>query len=135
MIRRTLLIAAFPFALVNTADAAQIIDHNKIIIEQRPYSVEVCRDVQSSGDKTGDALKGAIIGGVIGNNLKGEENGGAIGALLGGMLGHANSSATGGIQRRCGVETRYEENEKTIYSHSSITFEYQGKTYTLEFKK
>ena len=135
MNRKSLLIGLSSLIVCSPALSQTIVDHSKIVIEQRPYNVEVCRDVQTSGDKTGDALKGAIIGGVIGNNPKGEENGGAIGALLGGMLGHANSSATGSVQRRCGVETRYEENERTIYSHSSITFEYQGKTYTLEFKK
>ena len=40
--------------------SATITDHYKIVISQTPYSVEVCRDVAVSGDKTGDTLKGAI---------------------------------------------------------------------------
>ena len=77
MNRKLLLIAPF-FLLSSTAVANEIVDYNKTIIEQQPYTVEVCRDVQQSGDKTGDMLKGAIIGGILGNNIKGEENGGAI---------------------------------------------------------
>lgn len=135
MIRKTLLIAAFPFALVNSASANVIVDHNKIVIQQQPYTVEVCRDVQQSGDKTADTLTGAIIGGIIGNNIKGEQDGGAIGAVLGGMLGHSNSDASGGTKRVCSGETRYKETQRTVYSHSTITFEHQGVTYTLRFQK
>ena len=134
MNRKSLLIVPF-FLLSSTAYAANIVDHNKVVIEQSPYTVEVCRDQQTSGDKTGDALKGAIIGGILGNNIKGEENGGAIGAVIGGMLGHANSGATGGTKRVCSSETRYQESSRSVYSHSTITFEYQGKIYTLKFAK
>ena len=134
MNRKSLLIAPF-FLLPSVAVANEIVDHNKIIIEQKPYTVEVCRNETVSGDKTGDALKGAIIGGILGNNIKGEENGGAIGAVIGGMLGHANSGATGGTKRVCSSETRYQESSRSVYSHSSITFEYQGKIYTLKFTK
>ena len=62
-------------------------------------------------------------------------NGGAIGSVIGGMLGHSNSNATGGTKRVCQIETRYTEKSMRIYSHSKITFEYMGKTYTLQFEK
>jgi len=110
-------------------------DHFKQVINKQPYNIEVCTNQQVSGDKTGDALTGAIIGGIIGNNIKGEKDGGAIGALLGGMLGHSNSDATGGTQRVCKVETRYNEMAETVYSHSTVTFEHQGRQYTLRFNK
>lgn len=121
--------------LAGFAFGAEVTDHSKTIINQTPYTVEVCKDVNVSGDKTGDALKGAILGGVIGNNLKGEENGGAIGAVIGGILGHANSNATGGTQRQCTVETRYKEERTLVYSHSTVTFYHNGKKYTLRFAK
>ena len=121
--------------LAGAAFGAEITDHTKTVINQTPYNVEVCKDVSVSGDKTGDTLKGAIIGGLIGNNIKGEENGGAIGAVIGGMLGHANSDSTGGTRRQCTVETRYKEERTLIYSHSTIEFYYDGKKYTLSFKK
>jgi len=110
-------------------------DHFKTVINKSPYQVEVCEDVAVSGDKTADVLTGAIIGGALGNNIKGEQNGGAIGAILGGMLGHANSSATGGTRRQCTVETRYNEERLKVYSHSTVTFTHEGRTYTLRFTK
>ena len=110
-------------------------DHYKEIINQKPYHVEICRDVNVSGDKSGYMLKGAIIGGIIGNNVGDIKNGGALGAVLGGMFGHNNSDAKGGTQRRCGTEIRYNEERQTIYSHSTIRFMTDGKYYTLTFKK
>ena len=110
-------------------------DHFKTVINKSPYQVEICEDVVVSGDKTTDVLTGAIIGGALGNNIKGEQNGGAIGAILGGMLGHANSSATGGTKRQCTVETRYNEERLKVYSHSTVTFTHEGRTYTLRFTK
>lgn len=130
-----LTLAMLPATCSHPAIAAEIVDHNKIVIDQQPYTVEVCRDVQTSGDKTGDALKGAIIGGIIGNNIKGEQDGGAIGAIIGGMLGHSNSDAAGGTKRICDTETRYKESRRSVYSHSTITFLHEGVTYTLRFQK
>ena len=119
----------------NKVDASEIHDHYKNIISQKPYTVEVCRDQVVSGDKTGDALAGAIIGGILGNNIKGEKDGGAIGAIIGGMLGHSNSSVNGGVKTYCSNQTRYKEESRTVYSHSTITFEYEGKVYKVRFKK
>ena len=110
-------------------------DHYKEVINQKPYHVEVCKNVSTSGDKSGDMLKGAIIGGIIGNNVGDIENGGALGAVLGGMFGHNNSNATGGTKRVCNTEVRYNEERQTIYSHSTIRFMTNGKYYTLTFKK
>lgn len=119
-----------------SAIAETVQDHYKMVITQKPYNVEVCRQVTTSGDKTGDTLKGAIIGGIIGNNVtKNVDNGGAVGALLGGMLGHNNSKATGGTRTQCNVETRYQEETREVYSHSTVTFSVDGKSYTLKFNK
>jgi uncharacterized protein YcfJ len=117
------------------AVAETVTDHYKSVIEQTPYRVEVCRDVSVSGDKTGDTLKGAIIGGIIGNNVGDIKNGGAAGALIGGILGHNNSKATGGTKRVCNIETRYEEQARQVYSHSIVTFTYNGKQQALRFTK
>ena len=117
------------------AQSTQVQDHYKNVINKSPYNVEVCYDRTVSGDKTGDAVKGAIIGGILGNNIKGENNGGAIGAIIGGMLGHSNSTATGGTQRRCVMETRYKETSARVYSNSTITFPYEGKNHRVNFQK
>jgi len=113
----------------------EVQDHYKNVIHKTPHNVEVCYDKSVSGDKTGDTLRGAILGGIIGNNVGDIDNGGAIGSVIGGMLGHSNSNATGGTKRVCQIETRYTEESMRIYSHSKITFEYMGKTYTLQFQK
>lgn len=112
-----------------------ITDHFKVVISQTPYTVEVCRDVSVSGDKTGDTLKGAIIGGIIGNNVGDIKNGGAAGALIGGILGHNSSKASGSTKRVCTVETRYEESREEVYSHSTIQFFLNGREHRLRFKK
>ena len=122
-------------ALAETS-TGNIRDHYKTVIDRDPYSVEVCYDVKVPGDKTGDALMGAIIGGIIGNNVtKDLPDGGTAGAIIGGMLGHQNSDATGGTRRVCRVETRYNETQERVYSHSTINFIYQGKTYQVRFQK
>ena len=110
-------------------------DHYKMIFYSTPYSVEVCKNVTTSGDKSGDTLTGAIIGGIIGNNVtKDLPDGGTAGAILGGILGHMNSDAKSEIKKVCNIETRYEEVQKQIYSHSTITFWSGGKQYILRFK-
>ncbi len=132
---KKLLLVAPMLLLAGVANAGNVTDFTKTVIERVPYTVEVCTNAQVPGDKTGDALKGAIIGGIIGNNIKGEENGGAIGAILGGMLGHSNSSASGGVQKRCEMTTRYNEKVVDVYSHSVVTFIHNGKQYSLRFQK
>ena len=118
-----------------SAYAETVQDFNKTVINRVPYNVEVCTNQTVSGDKTGDTLKGAIIGGIIGNNVGDVKNGGALGAVLGGMIGHNNSNATGGTRRVCEVQTRYNEESVTIYSHSVVTFYHEGKQYKLRFQK
>ena len=110
-------------------------DHFKEVINQKPYHVEVCSNYTTNGDKSGDMLKGAIIGGIIGNNVGNIENGGALGAVLGGMFGHSNSNATGGSKRVCSVETRFNESQKEVYSHSIMTFHSNGKHHRIRFHK
>ena len=118
-------------------DSLKNIEHHFLsVVEQTTYQVEVCKKVRVDGDKTSDTLTGAIIGGIIGNNVtKDLPDGGTAGAILGGILGHMNSDAKSEIKKVCNIETRYEEVQKQIYSHSTITFWSGGKQYTLRFKK
>jgi hypothetical protein len=98
-------------------------------VVQNPYTVEVCTNGNNKSEVQ-NFLEGAIVGGAIGNNIPGEENGGALGAFLGGVL---NTERNKGPQ--CRTETRYEEEQRVIYSHSTITFTHEGRTYTLRFAK
>ena len=118
------------------AEDTQVFDNYKNIIYKTPSQVEVCYERQVSGDKTGDTIMGAILGGAIGNNVtKNMPDGGTAGAIIGGILGNMNSSASGGSKTVCKTETRYKEESKTVYSHSTISFEYHGRQYSLKFKK
>lgn len=114
----------------------EVRDHQKTVIKRTPQVVEVCSERKVSGDKTGDAVMGAIIGGIIGNNItKDLPDGGTAGAIIGGLLGHQNSTANDGTKLVCNKMTRYKESMETIYSHSTITFNYDGRTYTVRFQK
>jgi len=114
----------------------QVNDHQKTVIKRTPQVVEVCSERNVSGDRTGDAVMGAIIGGIIGNNVtKDLPDGGTAGAIIGGLLGHQNSTANNGTKLVCNKMTRYKESMETIYSHSTITFNYDGRTYTVRFQK
>ena len=119
-----------------TAMAESVQDFNKTVVNRDPYNVEVCTNQSVGGDRTGETVKGAIIGGIIGNNVtKNVDNGGAVGALLGGIIGHNNSNATGGVQRVCNIQTRYNEEVVEVYSHSVVTFYHNGRQYKLRFQK
>ena len=118
------------------SENTQVQDHYKNIIYKTPSQVEVCYERQVSGDKTGDTIMGAIIGGAIGNNVtKNLPDGGTAGAIIGSILGNMNSNSSGGTRTVCKTETRYTEESRTIYSHSTISFVYNGKNYSLNFKK
>ena len=127
---------AFTFIANSVKADTQVQDHYKNVIHKIPSNVEVCYDRQVSGDKTGDTIMGAILGGAIGNNVtKNMPDGGTAGAIIGGLLGNMNSDASGGTKTVCQTETRYTEQSKTMYSHSTISFVYNGKQYSLNFKK
>ena len=128
------------------AGSANINDHFINKVTNIPNTTQQCEVVEvpvygGNGDKTADALTGAIIGGVIGNNVtKNVDNGGAVGALLGGMIGHSNSKAGHEIvgykqETRCKNVTSYTQQTQQVYSHSTITFFYNGKQQTVRFQK
>ena len=113
-------------------------DEDPLILAKSPFLPDntLVQYKRVSGDKTSDTLTGAIIGGIIGNNVTRDlPDGGTAGAILGGILGHMNSDARSEIKKVCNIETRYEEVQKEVYSHSTITFWSGGKQYTLRFKK
>ena len=111
-----IIVAIFIAVFYNQAIAdtvnAQIRDHYKSIIQQTPHNQQVCSEVYVPNRRgPDDMLSGAIIGGILGNQ---------------------NSTASGNV---CRTETRYNEEARTVYSHSTITFVYEGKQYKLNFKK
>ena len=125
-------------ALSTPALAETVRDHYKIVIEQNPYSVEVCQDVQQRGGGTVDTFFGALIGGALGNqvgNGSGKDVATVLGAIVGADVANKNANKSAGTQRQCRIETRYEEEQREVYSHSTVTFRADGKKYTLKFNK
>tara|TARA_B000000532_G_C18829811_1_gene389809 strand:+ start:384 stop:809 length:426 start_codon:yes stop_codon:yes gene_type:complete len=111
-------------------------DHYRTVIDRTPYQIEVCTDVSTSTKpKVGPLdLEGMIVGGIIGNQIGDMKGNGAAGALLGGLLGNQNTSSNV-TSKQCTLETRYNESKRNAYSHSTITFAYKGKNYTVQFTK
>jgi uncharacterized protein YcfJ len=131
-------------ALAETS-TANIQDHFKTVLEQTPYKVEVCKDVQvpygskKEFDQEG-AIIGGIIGGVIGNQFgkgSGKEAATGVGALTGAIIGGNKDKGPQGYttQRQCTIETRYEEVKREVYSHSTVTFYSDGIRRSLKFYK
>jgi uncharacterized protein YcfJ len=133
MLLRKLLLASaivsFTMAGIDFAQAETVQDHYKNVIIKKPYSVQICTEGNGKSDIT-NLLEGAIIGGAIGNNIPGENGGGAMGAIIGGLLNSENNKG-----QQCRTETRYDEEYQSVYSHSTVTFYYNGRQYTLRFNK
>jgi|TARA_B110000908_G_scaffold21486_1_gene24262 uncharacterized protein YcfJ len=138
MFKKTIITTAL-LVLATPAFAETVNDHYKTVIEQSPYRVEVCKDVRIQGQaSTGDTLFGALIGGAIGNQFgggKGKDAATVLGAIVGADIANKNGKKPGGTQRQCQVETRYEETQREVYSHSTVTFYSDGQQYTIKFTK
>lgn len=134
--KNVLTLTAIIATMATTANAETVTDVTKQVIHKTPYTVEVCTDSQQRGNGKSEIenfIEGAIVGGALGNNIPGEKNGGALGAFLGGIYNtERNKGQTGPV---CRVETRYNEEVVTIYSHSVVTFVHDGKQYQLKFQK
>jgi uncharacterized protein YcfJ len=141
MFKKTIITTAL-LVLATPAFAETVRDHYKTVIEQTPYKVEVCKDVrlQKNGTNTEGAIIGGILGGLLGNqfgNGSRKEAATGVGAITGAIIGGQNKGPNQGgrTERRCTIETRYEETQREVYSHSTVTFRSDGKKYTLKFQK
>ena len=108
---------------------AVVQDHYKTVIIKKPQTVEICSEGNGKTDLE-NFITGGLLGGAIGNNIPGEKGGGAIGAIIGGAL---NAERNKGMT--CRTETHYKKEMETIYSHSTIKFNYNGRSYSVSFKK
>lgn len=152
-----IVIGFITLAFANTAFAnssqVSIVDiqdiyNNRTVISENP--VQSCKDVdvpiyqQNQGQGSlGDFLAGAIIGGAIGNQVGDSKGNGAIGAIIGGAIANENakkknSSATiVGYKRERICNTTVTQERKIVreYVKTRLTFNYQGKIYTVDFVK
>lgn len=128
---------------------ARIKDHYTNVMESKPVTENVCRNVEvpvygtvrGNGASGGDVLGGMIIGGLLGKGITGNDNGAAAGAVMGGIIaadqGNRNRQVVTGYrtERQCEQVVNYVNVEKRVYSHSTITFHENGRKYTLQFQK
>lgn len=129
---------------------AYVRDNYKNITKRVPTTYQSCEVVQvpiygttRSGMNTEGAIIGGIIGGVLGNSVvKGGGKstatgaGAVAGAIIGGNHGNKQREIVGYREQQvCRDVTTYDESNHTVYGHSTITFTYEGRTYSLNFQK
>jgi uncharacterized protein YcfJ len=123
------------------------------VAESVPYTENECVNVEVPvyGQRTrqgGSAGEGALLGMIIGGALGDAASGGkgdatAAGAVIGGIIGADRASrprteqvVTGyRTERQCTEVTRYRAQNRTVYSHSVLTFTVDGQTYETTFVK
>ena len=143
-----LLIIAILFATTATADEqvrGRVTDYYNIVVVSTPHEKRLCEDMQVpiygiEGSVDGaDVLMGMIIGGLMGKGLTGQDNGAAAGAVFGGVIA-ADKGSKRSIQgykteTKCRTEVRYSDREERRYTHSIITFRYEGRDISVQFQK
>ena len=123
-------------------------ERKKTVFEQ--LTVPVCtnqrlpiyRQVQAPKD-LGAVIGGAIAGGVLGKIVTDNDSGTAVGALIGGAIANENqqnntvTKITGYENKTVCKDGYVDMPAKTEkgYAYSTIQFEVDGVSYTLEFKK
>tara|TARA_Y100000385_G_scaffold157657_1_gene163499 strand:+ start:2367 stop:2822 length:456 start_codon:yes stop_codon:yes gene_type:complete len=134
------LVAASMSAMAASKNIIDVRDHYREVVYLEPYTVEVCSEqevvIGNQADIVNGAFWGAIFGAVVGDVI--DENGGKVpGAVIGGMLGakDAEGKLSKGTAMVCKTETRKKSTSVNEYSHSTISFEYDGVVYELDFIK
>jgi len=129
-----IIFAASAMAATNHFD---IKDHYHEVVYLEPYTIEVCEQqrVTNQDDLINNAFWGAIFGAVVGDVID-EDNGKVPGAVIGAAIGaneaEKNSTTTAMV---CKTETRKKSTTVNEYSHSTISFEYDGIMYEVDFIK
>ncbi len=117
-----------------------ITDHYREVVYLEPYSVEVCSNEQivvgNQADIINGAIWGAIFGAVVGDAID-DEGGRVPGAVIGALIGAEEGQNQGATTTAmvCKTETRKKSTASNEYSHSTITFDYEGSYYEIDFIK
>ena len=153
--KRILLVSALAATSASAETTnATIEDIYATVVEQTPYTRQVCQNVevpiygtvtrQGGGASGGDVLTGMILGGLLGKGATGKDDGAAAGAVLGGIIAadKANKPRTETVitgyktERQCENITEYKSVNKKVYDYSIITFKSKdGYEYSLPFTK
>ena len=129
------------YAMAGTITHSAVIkDNYREVVYLQPYSVEVCQNQQvtigNSADIANSAFWGAIFGAVVGDAID-DENGKVPGAVIGALIGaeEGQNQGTTTTAMVCKTETRKKSTASNEYSHSTITFDYEGSYYEIDFIK
>lgn len=127
-------------ALAATINHSAVIqDHFREVVYLEPYTVEVCsqQKITNPDDLINGAFWGAIFGAVAGDVLTDGDGGKLPGAVIGGAIGANNAAEQSGTTTAtvCKTETRKKSTSVNEYSHSTITFDYDGNVYEVDFIK
>ena len=153
--KRILLVSALAATSASAETTnATIEDVYATVVEQTPYTRQVCQNVevpiygtvtrQGGGASGGDVLTGMILGGLLGKGATGKDDGAAAGAVLGGIIAadKANKPRTETVikgyktELQCENVTEYKNGNKKVYDYSIITFKSKdGYEYSLPFTK
>jgi uncharacterized protein YcfJ len=122
-----------------------VVDYYNNVVVSTPHEKRLCEEyqvpiygLQGSVDG-GDVLMGMIIGGLLGKGVTGQDNGAAAGAVFGGVIAadKANKTVIQGYktETKCRTEVRYSDRTERQYTHSIITFRYEGRDISVQFQK
>ena len=141
-------IIAILFATTASADSpvkGNVVDYYNNVVVSTPHEKRLCEEYQvpiygqQGSVDGGDVLMGMIIGGLMGKGLTGQDNGAAAGAVFGGVIAadKANKTVVQGYktETKCRTEVRYSDREERRYTHSIITFRYEGRDISVQFQK
>ena len=122
-----------------------VTDYYNNVVVSTPHEKRLCEEYQvpiygQQGSADGaDVLMGMIIGGLLGKGVTGQDNGAAAGAVFGGVIAadKANKTVIQGYktETKCRTEVRYSDRTERQYTHSIITFRYEGRDISVQFQK
>ena len=132
-----IFISSVAIADTSRVDRSNVYHHFTIVNTQVPYNIEVCTQGHSYNSNTSstDAIIGAIIGGTLGNQVgsgRGKDAATILGVILGADIINKNNKS-GTVGPSCIVESRYKESTQEVYSHSTITFMIDGRSYSSDY--
>ena len=145
--KQLVTVVAFGLAACTPAFGETVQDHYKDVTKRVSTTYQSCEVVQvpiygqvGPGASGTDVLTGMIIGGLIGKGATGKDNGAAAGAVLGGVIAADKKNKKQQIvgyreEQVCKDVTTYEVSTHSVYSHSTVTFKHDGRTYSLRFQK
>jgi uncharacterized protein YcfJ len=122
-----------------------VVDYYNNVVVSTPHEKRLCEEYQvpiygqQGSVDGGDVLMGMIIGGLLGKGVTGQDNGAAAGAVFGGVIAadKANKTVIQGYktETKCRTEVRYSDRTERQYTHSIITFRYEGRDISVQFQK